>query len=305
MGIYSYSLNSLYLQQLVPMSSVHLGFDMGIRNLAYCLIRHITTGEVKSWNIVAWDNIDLLEGGVTAQDAKRCCACSSPAAWIFAPANKKWCKACATGVRRKKTATDKPTVEALPCALTAKPLKELAIKDGMADAKKAKKDELIAWASARYLIPWKASKTADNSLATILSAMDTWLDSVLPTFASATLIRLENQPVMKGPTMKSVQMILFTLLSHRLRREHNWVGRIEFVHAGTKSKGAATTTVPATTPEAVVAAEGAAYRARKKTAESDVTDILTKAGLTTWSAFFAGRTKKSDLADALLMALRA
>jgi hypothetical protein len=141
---------------------------------------------------------------------------------------------------------------------------------------------------------------------------------VLPTFASATLIRLENQPVMKGPTMKSVQMILFTLLSHRLRKEHGWTGRIEFVHAGTKSKGTTTeattttattattttTTTATTTATTTEAAEGAAYRARKKTAESDVTNILTKAGLTTWRTFFEGRTKKSDLADALLMALR-
>ena len=305
MGIYTnglgFSLNSLYFQQLVPMTSVHLGFDMGIRNLAYCLIRHITTGEAKSWSIEAWNNIDLLEGGVSAQDAKRCCACSSPAVWIFSPENTKWCKGCATGVRRKRTATKRPSNPVLPCALTVKPMKALAIEKGMSDAKKAKKEALIAWCMERYLIPWKASKASDNSLATILLAMDSWLDSVLPTFVSATLIRLENQPVMKGPTMKSVQMILFTLLSHRLRREHNWTGRIEFVHAGTKSKHA-TSATPIATAESTN--ESAAYRERKKTAESDVTDILTKAGMTSWLSFFEGRTKKSDLADAMLMALR-
>jgi hypothetical protein len=274
---------------------------MGIRNLAYCLMRHTTVGDVKSWTIVAWDNIDLLEGGVTAQDAKRCCACTSPAVWISAVDGKKWCKGCATGVRRKKTATEKPTLPVLPCALTAKPLKMLAIEKGMPDAKKAKKDDLVAWATGLYLIPWKASKTADSSLTTILRAMDTWLDSVLPTFASATLIRLENQPVMKGPTMKSVQMILFTLLSHRLAREYGWTGRIEFVHAGTKSKGAV---VAIDVSGSTVGSEGAAYRARKKTAESDVVEILTKAGMTTWLGFFEGRSKKSDLADACLMALR-
>ena len=305
MGIYTnglgFSLNSLYFQQLVPMTSVHLGFDMGIRNLAYCLIRHITTGEAKSWSIEAWNNIDLLEGGVSAQDAKRCCACSSPAVWIFSPENTKWCKGCATGVRRKRTATKRPSNPVLPCALTVKPMKALAIEKGMSDAKKAKKEALIAWCMERYLIPWKASKASDNSLATILMAMDSWLDSVLPTFVSATLIRLENQPVMKGPTMKSVQMILFTLLSHRLRREHNWTGRIEFVHAGTKSKHAIPAT-PIATAESTN--ESAAYRERKKTAESDVTDILTKAGMTSWLTFFEGRSKKSDLADAMLMALR-
>jgi hypothetical protein len=307
MGVYTDSLKLSIFPTLVPMSSVHLGFDMGIRNLAYCLMRHTTTEDVKSWSIVSWDNIDLLEGGVTAQDAKRCCACTSPATWISVVENKKWCKGCATGIRRKKTATEKPGMPILPCALTVKPMKEFALANGMADAKKAKKEVLVAWFTARYLIPWKASKATDSSLTTILRAMDTWLNSMLPTFASATLIRLENQPVMKGPTMKSVQMILFTLLSHRLGREYGWTGRIEFVHAGTKSKGAVIATAPTPLPlplTTTVAAEGAAYRARKKTAETDVVDILTKAGVTTWLEFFDGRSKKSDLADAFLMALR-
>jgi hypothetical protein len=298
------------------MTSIHLGFDMGIRNLAYCLIKH----EGDAWNVVAWDNIDLLEGGLTAQDAKKCCACSSPAKWL-GPDTKRWCQACATGVRRKKTATEKPVLPILSCALNVKDLREVATAGGFSDAKKAKKDELLAWVSQRYLMPWKPAKAMDSSLSTIRKAMDTWLNSVLPTFASATLIRLENQPVMKGPTMKSVQMILFTLLGHRLEREHGWTGSIEFVHAGTKTKGKEPTAasidravpvVPTTVPASASAEpaatenEGAAYRLRKKTAETEVVDVLTKAGprAASWLSFFTGRSKKSDLADAFLMALR-
>jgi hypothetical protein len=33
---------------------------------------------------------------------------------------------------------------------------------------------------------------------------------------------------MKGPTMKSIQIMLFTLLGHRLEREHGWCGEIVF-----------------------------------------------------------------------------
>jgi hypothetical protein len=120
--------------------------------------------------------------------------------------------------------------------------------------------------------------------------MDTWLTSILPTFASASLIRLENQPVMKGPTMKSVQIILFTLLGHRLEKEHGWTGALEFVHAGTKSKGTNT----------VDLSGSAAYRNRKKTAESDTVALLPPE----WLRFFNERSKKSDLADAFLMAHR-
>ncbi len=134
--------------------------------------------------------------------------------------------------------------------------------------------------------------------------MDSWLDRMLPTFAQATLIRLENQPVMKGPTMKSVQIMLFTLLGHRLEKEHGWDGRLEFVHAGTKTKDAKVDTVIEDPPEISGSAEdeGKAYRARKKTAESETEQALKDHE--SWLRFFQSRSKKSDLADAFLMALR-
>jgi len=298
------------------MSSVHLGFDMGIRNLAYCLVRHL---DATRWEVLAWDNVDLLEGGASAQESSKC-ACGNPAKWIDV-SGVRWCAPCATGVRKKKTATARPSLPVLPCALAVKGLRSLAVEGGWPNAKKAKKEELVAAAAARYLMPWKPTKAMGVSLAILLRAMDTWLNSVLPTFAAATLIRLENQPAMSNPTMKSVQMMLFTLLSHRLEREHGWSGRIEFVHAGVKSRGAATA-VAATAAAAAAAATaaaaavadlsgsttavlGAEYRARKKTAEADAIELLRKAGATRWLSFFEGRTKKSDLADALLMAVRA
>jgi hypothetical protein len=152
-------------------------------------------------------------------------------------------------------------------------------------------------------MPWKPKKAMGVSLTVLLRAMDTWLNSVLPTFASASLIRLENQPAMSNPTMKSVQIMLFTLLSHRLAREHGWTGAIEFVHAGTKTKGA-TATGATDTVTTATADEGAAYRARKKTAETETTEALTRAGASSWLTYFQSKTKKSDLADAFLMALR-
>lgn len=287
-------------------TSVHLGFDMGIRNLAYCLMSHTSAGG--EWTIEAWDNVDLLSGGVSAQDARRCIACSSPAAWEDCSKKELWCKACATGVRRKKTATRIPTLPALPCGLTVKDLRPLGIEKGWAD-KKTKKEDLLQKAATHYLMPWRAPKATHPSLAHIRRQMDAWLDRMLPTFAKATLIRLENQPVMKGPTMKSIQMMLFTLLGHRLEREHAWRGEIVFVHAGVKTRSALDAEEePAIEVEATDAdAEaGKAYRARKKTAEVETLAALVARGPTaaTWKAWFEGRSKKSDLADAFLMALR-
>jgi hypothetical protein len=278
---------------------IHLGFDMGIRNLAYCLMQH----EADKWTVLAWDNVDLLEGGTSAQTAKKCVACSGVAKWI-GPDGKKWCGACATQKRVKKTASEKPGLPTVPCGLTVGALRGAATAAGVGDAKKLKKPELLAWASARFLMPWKPAKAMDSSLSHVRKAMDAWLDRMLPTFAQATLIRLENQPVMKGPTMKSVQMILFTLLGHRLEKEHGWSGSIEFVHAGTKTRGKKGD--GGAEEEAETVDESKAYRARKTAAEDAVAGLLAAApSAAEWRTFFAGRSKKSDLADAFLMAHRA
>jgi hypothetical protein len=109
--------------------------------------------------------------------------------------------------------------------------------------------------------------------------------------------------------MKSVQIMLFTLLGHRLEREHGWKGAIEFVHAGVKTRGAEEAAEEAKedvgnteTSAETTADEGKAYRSRKKTAEAETEAAL--AGNTVWLPWFKGRSKKSDLADAFLMALR-
>ncbi len=304
------------------MTTVHLGFDMGIRNLAYCLMEHLPDN---AWNILAWDNVDLLSGGQSAQAARRCVGCAGPATWSHGA--ELWCKACATGVRRKKTATRIPTLPALPCPVAAKDLKKLGVAGGWATAK-SKKDELVAAATVRYLMPWKAPKATSPSLAHIRRCMDTWLTSMLPTFMKADLIRLENQPVMKGPTMKSIQIMLFTLLGHRLEKEFGWRGEIVFVHAGVKTRGkdGEAAELIEDPPEVLgmeereegtvgnvgsseadkIAEDGKAYRARKKTAETETVAALEARGASAaeWLTMFQGRSKKSDLADAFLMALR-
>jgi hypothetical protein len=198
----------------------------------------------------------------------------------------------------------------------------LGVAGGWATAK-SKKDELVAAATERYLMPWKAPKATSPSLAHIRRCMDTWLTSMLPTFSRADLIRLENQPVMKGPTMKSIQIMLFTLLGHRLEKEFAWRGEIVFVHAGVKTRGCEASGGEAEVemiedpPEVLrldvgsseaekVAEDGKAYRARKKTAETETVAALEARGASAaeWLTMFQGRSKKSDLADAFLMALR-
>ena len=295
------------------MSVFYAGFDMGIRNLAFCVLEHKEDGKKA---VLAWDNVDLLEGGVSSQTALGCAGCNAKAKWIWSRDGTRWCQGCATGVRRKKTAILKPTQSVLPCKPDAKPLKALAVSLGVAGAKTLNKSDLLVWARSVYLMPWKAEKAMSASLDTLRKAITLWLSSVpspnlrlaesisspelrsetiLQTMARCAVIRIENQPVMTNPTMKSVQMILYTLLAHRLETEHGWTGVIDFVHAGAKSKKVAT---------ADISGAAGKYKARKDAAEVDVVAHLRVIGDASWLTFFEGRTKKSDLADAFLMAYR-
>jgi hypothetical protein len=128
--------------------------------------------------------------------------------------------------------------------------------------------------------------------------MEHCLDGELQYLATAQRIRLENQPSEFAPHMKSIQIMLFVLIDHRLRKEFGWTGTMEFVNASVKTRGL---------DSAGVGKE--AKRSRKLAGIQRVTSVLTKDGsfspfqakFTWWQA----QAKQDDLADALLMCLDA
>jgi hypothetical protein len=256
-----------------------LSFDLGIRNLAFCLA-DVSGSE---FTIESWTNYDLL-AGTDSQTASRC-ACGGPPSWTDAAGI--WCKKC---VKQGKTA-----LKGLPSGLVkmdAKSLKALALAESWTIAAKPKKEDYMRELQIRYLLPYvKPKNTIKTDLIVILTAMEAFLDKHLVDFAKAAEIRIENQPVFDAPTMKSVQIILFTLLAHRLKREHAWSGRLTFVHASKKTEEVADE----------VEAAGGDYKARKGAAEALVLDKI-KTG--PWRDFFLSKKKRSDLADAFLMCLR-
>jgi hypothetical protein len=90
--------------------------------------------------------------------------------------------------------------------------------------------------------------------------------------------------------MKSIQIMMFTLIDHRLRTEHGWTGVIEFANASVKTRGAG------------IAAGKSNKRDRKLAAITKVTETLgacpaAAEKLTWWRA----QAKQDDLADAFLM----
>jgi hypothetical protein len=196
------------------------------------------------------------------------------------------CKRCVKAKKASKPVLPTGTV------LIAKSLKVLAATESWELCKKPKKEDYIAFVRQKYLLPYtKPKNTMKTDLSTILDAIEKFLDLHLTLFSTAAVIRIENQPVFDAPTMKSVQIILFSLLTHRLRTEKNWQGTIAFVHASKKTEEAQT----------IVDAAGGDYKARKDTAELLV---LQKVLNGTWREFFLSKKKRSDLADAFLMCLR-
>ena len=250
-----------------------LSFDLGIRNLAYCLAD--TSGAIVDWN-----NYDLLAGS-DSQSASRC-ACSGPPSWTDISGSL-LCKKC---VKKNK-------LVCLPLkTISINTLKELAKAEGWVMVAKAKKDDYIRFATKKYLMPYIKPKGAmKTDLYVLLDAINVFLDSRLDLFSKCDCVRIENQPVFDNPTMKSVQIILFSLLIHRLKKEKAWSGTVSFVHASKKTEE----------EKDAVAAAGGNYKARKDIAENIVQKKLT---VGPWRDFFLSKTKRSDLADCFLMCLR-
>ena len=269
-------------------------FDLGIKNLSYCVAAFDSSGSLLT--IQRWANLNLLADGADSQSQTRCSikrACKGgPASWADRVTATLLCKKCA-----KHSA--KPVLDlsgtkladwrawasspGSPLGLTAK------------EAKGLSKAALEERASAALLMPYKAPKAKGVSLQAILIGMEKCLDTEMIHLAAADRIRVENQPSEFAPHMKSIQIMLFTLLDHRLRVEHGWKGTIEFANAGVKTRGCASAGVGKD-----------AKRSRKLAGITKVAEVLKGTlGVADKLAWWSAQAKQDDLADAFLMCLDA
>lgn len=266
-----------------------LTFDIGIRNLAWCLMTKVGT----SWNILGWDNYDLL-AETSTQTAK--------------DGLKIICNIC-----KKKPAKFQKGTCVKCCPVEFPPLKDLSgnicksipslsiLKALTAQYNPKKKDKqfLLNLLETKYSLPYvplKATKSKTEDLATIHSSMQRFINEKAPLFEKASHILLENQPAFKNPTMKSVQILLFATLRDRLQQPTGFERYVGFVHAGKKGANGTKT-----------AEKGdAGYGSRKKASEERVAAFFQKESITdkdNWLKVLQHNQKKSDLCDALCMCL--
>lgn len=261
--------------------SVVLSFDIGIRNLAWCLMKKTGTQHT----ILGWQNYDLLrgEGNETAIATLSCVSCSAKA--IYSHGETKTCV--------RHCPSTHPALRDLSGVLLKKMPPLAGVKEILAARTITKGVSTKAAAGAQlaqlYSLPipkLKVKKALETELTTLHDAIRKFITDQLPLFRQATHILLENQPVLKNPTMKSVQILLFATLRDLLQPNPP---QLFLVHAGKKVQ--------------VEAKGDEGYKDRKQASEARVRKVLSDstADSVKWLGLFNSHAKKNDLADAFCM----
>lgn len=255
-----------------------LAFDIGIKNLAWCMLD--TSGAKPS--VLGWQNYNLLAGEESGTKHKKppCMFCKVAAAFYTA-AGQTCLRHCPAG---------QPPLKDLSGVLQR--TATLPVLRTLAPGKKTTKAGLMAFLAPRFSFPIekiKVKKAVDTDMATLHDSIRTFITANLATFRQATHICLENQPVLKNPTMKTVQILLYATLRDLLQPAPP---PVKLVHAGKKNT------------DSTAEVGDAGYKTRKDAMEAKVIGLLTQGKVqnsATHLSEFKSHTKKSDLADAFCM----
>jgi hypothetical protein len=179
--------------------AMYLGWDVGVKNLAYCLMDN-------NHNIIKWDLIDLSNKreyhcGSNNKNGKKC---NSKAHHINPTTHALYCNRHAKGVEGIK-----PLFECFKCKQKAK---KINLKEtNFYCCKHAPKDEVCE----DVMTNKNVAKTSLNKIGNMLVDK---LDAI-PELLTATSISIENQPCLKNPTMKSIQIMVYTYFLIRLKNK--------------------------------------------------------------------------------------
>ena len=244
-----------------------IAFDIGIKNLAFCILQGSTVYCLENTNILA------------PVEHVKCVSCKASAKFVANSVH-----TCKRHVPKTFIVhTTNPTIP---------DLKILAKENGISLTKKTKGD-LIAALSPKYAFPFiqqKQPKASKQSLADLHDALRAFITTFWDEFKTCTHILLENQPAFKNPHMKSVQVLLFAALRERyLQNDLN--REFHLVHAKKKVQDAE--------------AGDAGYSERKSKSEQRAAALFTEnkliASCDRTLVSWTGAKKKSDMADAVCM----
>jgi hypothetical protein len=265
--------------------SICLAFDIGIRNLAWCVMKK----ENNKTTILGWDNYDLLAGSSANEvqsNKKKCCACSANASYETRGGS--YCVKHCPSDRPPLRDLSGNLLRGLPQMQILKQIIQTKGYSGTAKTKAALTEE----ARKYYSLPItkeKVKKAINTELSILHDGIRKLIIDRQELFSQCTDILLENQPVLKNPTMKSVQMLLFATLRDILQPSPP---SLHLVHAKKKVEGAAK------------GDEG--YKQRKQGSEDRVAAAFGQKKVDEsqkWKQYLEKYTKKNDLTDAFCMCL--
>jgi hypothetical protein len=263
-----------------------LAFDIGIKNLAWA-VAHKENGIVY---VDGWANENLISGGTADSDKL-----------------KNTCKSCTKGKGHKAVYGEfcvrhcpatTPALRDLSGNLLKKipsltVLKGIAASRGADKAALKNKESVLAFLREKYLFPKVVESVKKVDLEEIHDGMRAFVAANEKLFSTCSQALLENQPVLKNPVMKSVQMMLFATLRDLLEPRP----KVRLVHASKKTTGVDTAKGDEGYSDRKAASEGRIQSGLEKKT------IVMACGDGRDAAWFSKQTKKSDLADCLSMVM--
>lgn len=273
---------------------MYLGWDIGIKHLAYALMEY----KNKKISIIDWGIIDLLED----HDPTKYCSqltgkqtvCGCKASYIQTNLEepKYICS-------RHSKGMDKNLIEVLPAKIICshEKCKSIATFHDHVNKKHycGKHNKEIPLQNLDKITQTTASKMPLYTLAKMLYRK---LDKI-PILLTAKYICLENQPASKNPTMKSIQMILYSYFVMKVNMGELIIRDLVMMSAKNKLKvykneyGAL--------PDSIANHKNR-YQKNKKSAVYITSKYLENEHEEKWRDFYENnKSKKDDLADAYLM----
>jgi hypothetical protein len=257
-----------------------LAFDIGIKNLAWA-VAHKENGIIY---VDGWANENLISGGTADSDKVKntCKSCKCKA--VYGEFCVRHCPATTPALRDLSG----NLLKKIP-SLTV--LKGIAASRGADKAALKNKESVLAFLRERYLFPKVADSVKKVDLEEIHDGMRTFVARNEKLFSTCSQALLENQPVLKNPVMKSVQMMLFATLRDLLEPRP----KVRLVHASKKTTGVDTAKGDEGYSDRKAASEGRIQSGLEKK-----TIVMSDGRDATW---FSKQAKKSDLADCLSMVM--
>ena len=246
-----------------------ISFDVGLRNLAYCVLEGTTRADVR---IVDWNIIDVL-GEQAGVGAVRCHKCTAAARYEHASDGT---FACSKHTPKKSKA---PTKTALN-KQTAEQLQSEIGKAGLTTTATKKADLVKLLYNHAKQNTWKkcVSSASTGSIMDMSPALMACLDKRANSWANAGLVCIENQPERRMYAVQAMLQMYFTM-------------------RGIKASGVAAThklSNVVTIDDAVTS-----YKGRKKTGIAHALLLVPECN----QEHFKKHPKKDDLADAFLQGL--